>query len=103
MVHLTIAAAMKIYRQRRKMTAYGMIVGKMRQQGEAWPVELDPIDSNGEPRTVVVPADWVEADEGRRSSHSKKKKKKKKSNRLKRTINSIQEDAQEDFDNKDDD
>lgn len=103
-VHLTVAAAMKIYRKRRKMTVGGMIVGEKQDDAESWPVELDPIDGGGEGRTVVVPADWVEAaDEGRRSSGSEKKKKKK-NNRRKRNSNSMQEDVQEgSFDYKDED
>jgi len=106
-VHLSVSAAVKICRQRRKMTVLGMIVAdKMivadREEAESWQVELDAIDGIGERRTVVVPADWVEAvDEGRRSSRSEKKNKKK---TRKRNINSMQEDVQEgSFDYKEDD
>merc|ERR1711920_183321 len=74
-VNLTAAAAMKLYRHRRKMTAYGTIAQEMDEEAEAWPIELDPVDSYGEPRVVVVPAAWVElADEGSRSSYSETKK-----------------------------
>merc|ERR1712060_935614 len=78
-VNLTVDAAMKLYRQRREMTAYGIIAGGMREEANSWPVELDPLDSYGEPRIVHIPAAWIElADEGRRSSRSEKKKTKRK-------------------------
>jgi len=62
-VRLEAPAAEKIYGRRKKMTAFGIIAGEAREEGEAWPVELDPFDDDGEPRLVVVPASWVEADE----------------------------------------
>ena len=34
-VHLTVAAPMKIYRQRRKMTVFGMIVGEKQEEAES--------------------------------------------------------------------
>jgi len=81
-VNLTVAAAMKLYRNRRKTTAYGTIAEGMNEEAEAWPVELDPLDSDGVPRVVVVPAAWVElVDEGSRSSRSEQKKTKEKKRR----------------------
>jgi len=95
-VHLVANAAQKIYGLRKAMTAYGIIADEMRDDGDAWPVELDPIDSDGEPRAVVVPADWVEAaDENSRSSQSKKKRRKKKNKRQKSNSMPMDEDNQE--------
>jgi len=74
-VHLTALAAEKIYNRKMDMTAFGIIAGEAREEGEAWPVELDPIDDGGEPRLVVVPAAWLEADdEGSCSRQSEKTK-----------------------------
>merc|ERR1712060_716981 len=69
-----------------------------------WPVELDPLDNNGEPTLVVVPAEWVEAyDESSLSSKTKKKKKKKKNRKRKSSSNAMEEDDQEgSFEDKDD-
>jgi len=84
-VHLESNAAHKIYGARRKMTAYGIIADDKREDGEAWPVELDPLHLSGESRLVVVPASWVEADEDpRRSSLSEKQKKRNKKKKSKR-------------------
>merc|ERR1712060_486749 len=95
-VNLTVDAAMKLYRQRREMTAYGIIAEGMREEADAWPVELDPLDSDGEPRVVVVPAAWVElADEGSRSSRSEKKKTKKKNRKGSSSRMPIDEEDQE--------
>jgi len=92
-VHLIASAAQKIYGRRKDMTAYGIIADEMREDGEAWPVELDPIDSNGEPVRVVVPADWVEAfDE---SSLTSKTKKNKKNRKQKNSSNAMDEDPPE--------
>jgi len=96
-VHLSANAAQKIYGHRREMTAFGMIADEKKRDGEAWPVELDPIDSNGEPRLVVVPADWVEAAEERsRSSRAKKKKRNRKSKKEKRRRKNSSMDMDED-------
>jgi len=108
-VHLSANAAQKIYGQRREMTAYGIIADENKRDGEAWPVELDPIDSDGEsrPRLVVVPADWVEAaEEKSRSSSSRKKKKNKKKEKMRQKSKSMEmdEDNQEgSVEDKDDD
>jgi len=83
-VHLEPNAADKIYGFRKKMTAYGIIADEMRDDGAAWPVELDAVDEGGEPRLVVVPADWVEADDEDRSSRSEKRRKKNKGKKSKR-------------------
>jgi len=104
-VQLTAPAARKIYGRNREMTAFGIIADEMRDEGDAWPVELDPLDSDGEPRLVVVPAAWVEAaDEGRRSSHSEKKKTNyKKTRRRNSNYNEMDEDVPESSEDKDDD
>jgi len=86
-VHLNATAAHKIYGRRGEMTAYGIIADEMRDDGEAWPVELDPIDGHGESRLVVVPAAWVEADDEGSRSHSVKKKKRSKKNKRRRSSN----------------
>merc|ERR1711920_37727 len=103
-VKLAANAAQKIYGRRREMTAYGIIHGEMREDGEAWPVELDPLDNSGEPRLVVVPAEWVEAyDESSLSSKTKKKKSKKKNRKRKSNSNAMDTDNQEgSFEEKDD-
>jgi len=98
-VNLTVAAAMKLYKQRREMTAYGIIAEGMREDADAWPVELDPLGGYGEPRVVVVPAAWVEpADEASRSSLSEKKKTKK--NDSKGSSISMPIDGEESFEDK---
>jgi len=99
-VQLAANAAQRIYGRRKQMTAFGIIADEMRDDGASWPVELDPIDENGQPRLVVVPASWVEADdEGSRSSISSEKKKKNK----RRKSNSMEQDNQEEsFEDKDD-
>jgi len=106
-VHLSANAAQKIYGKRREMTAFGIIAEEKKRDGEAWPVELDPIDSSGEPRLVVVPADWVSAvKEKSRSSRSKKKKRNKKSKKenVKSESMDMDEDNQDgNFEDKDDD
>merc|ERR1712060_402565 len=84
-VQLNATAAHKIYGRRGEMTAYGIIADEMRDDGEAWPVELDPIDGKGESRLVVVPAAWVEADDEVSRSRSEKKKKISKKNKRRRS------------------
>jgi len=106
-VELVAAAADKIYGVKKAMTAYGIIADEMREDGDAWPVELDPIDDSGEPRLVVVPAAWVQADdEGSRSRSSSKKKnkknKKKKKKRGKNRSMEMDQDVQEGEDKDDD-
>jgi len=104
-VHLAANAAQKIYGRRKEMTAYGIIADEKREDSEAWPVELDPINKHGEPKLVVVPADWVEAyDESSLSSKTKKNKKKKKKNRRwKSNSKAMKEDKQEEsFEDEDD-
>jgi len=103
-VQLTATAAQKIYGRRKEMVAHGIIHGEMREDGEAWPVELDPLDNNGEPTLVVVPAEWVEAyDESSLSSKTKKKKSKKKNRKRNSNSNSMDMDNQEgNFEEKDD-
>jgi len=103
-VHLNASAAHKIYGIGGEMTAYGIIADEMRDDGEAWPVELDPINGQGESRLVVVPAAWVEAeDEGSRSRSEKKKNKSKKKKRRKSNSVPMDEDIDEgSYENKDD-
>jgi len=87
------------------MTVYGMIADEMREESEAWPVELDPLESNGEARLVVVPAAWVEpADEGTHSSGSEKKKtnNKKRSERNSSTLGMDEDGEEGSFEDKDD-
>jgi len=107
-VHLNANAAQKIYGLGREMTAYGIIADEVRDEGEAWPVELDPINDHGESRLVVVPAEWVEADEEGSRPHTEKKKKNRKSKKNKRWKGNtmamdedIQEEGEEDHDDDD--
>jgi len=69
-VELSANATQKIYGQRRAMVAHGIIANAKREEADAWPVELDPIEEGEEPRLVVVPASWVEMDEERNRSRS---------------------------------
>jgi len=94
-VQLNASAAKKIYGIGGDMTAYGIIADEMRDDGEAWPVELDPIDGHGESRLVVVPAAWVEADDEGSRSHSAKKKNNSKKKKRRRS-NSVAEEAEAD-------
>jgi len=96
-VHLNASAAQKIYRIGKEMTAFGIIADEMRDDGEAWPVELDPIGGRGE-SIVVVPAEWVEADDEGSQSHSDSKKKirKKKLKKQEGCSMAMDEDTQED-------
>jgi len=96
-VHLNASAAQKIYGRGREMTAYGIIADEMRDDGEAWPVELDPIGGRGESRLVVVPAEWVEADDEESVSRSgtKNKNRQNKAKRRKGNTEGMDEDVQE--------
>merc|ERR1719427_484180 len=71
-----------------------MIVDKKRYDSDAWRVEMDPLKPGGEPRTVVVPAAWVEADEEASLSRKNSKRRRKSKSKDK---------DQENFDEKDDD
>jgi len=101
-IHLPANAAEKIYGRRTEMTAYGIISDEKREDDdtEAWPVEFDPIDNNGESRSVIVPADWIEADEeGTQSSATKNKKRnQKKKNRRRKSKNMDVDEGEEDND-----
>jgi len=95
-VHLNASAAQKIYGNAQEMTAFGIIADDMRDEGEAWPVELDPIGGYGESRLVVVPAEWVKPDdEGNRSHSNSKKKNQKKKKKSREGSMAIDEDTQE--------
>merc|ERR1719334_2226260 len=83
------------------MTAFGIIAGEKRDDSDAWPIELDPLSDNGEPRTVVVPADWVEAE--KEDSLSRKQSKKKKNIRQKSKGSMAMDEDEENFEDKDDD
>jgi len=103
-VKLAANAAEKIYGRRKEMTAFGIIADEVRDDGASWPVEMDPIDEDGEPRLVVVPASWIEAhDEGQNSSSAEKQSKKKKgtqkssSNSSKVVDESSQDENEEDY------
>jgi len=101
-VNLTANAAQKIYGKRKEMIAFGIIAGEKREDSDAWPIELDPLSDSGEPRTVVVPADWVEAE--KEDSLSRKQSKKKKNKRQKSKSSSVAMDVdEENFEDKDDD
>jgi len=102
-VHLEAAAAERIYGERKEMTAYGIIAGEMRGDGEAWPVELDSLHEGSEPRLVVVPAAWVKADEQSRRSSLSEEKKKKKSKRWKKKGMTRNEGNDEDGENEKED
>jgi len=108
-VSLAANAAEKIYGRRKQMTAYGIIADEKREDDDAWPVELDPLDENGEPRLVVVPAAWVEADDDSRSSsrnEKKKKNNKRKTSRSKSKSKSMDvdgDDGEDGLEDKDDD
>jgi len=99
-VHLTANAAMKIYGQRKEMTAFGIIADEKRDP-DAWRVELDPLTDSGEPQTVVVPAVWVEAEE--EGSQSRRSSKKKKNKRRKSNSSQAMNDNEENFEEKDED
>merc|ERR1719397_2213158 len=81
------------------MIAYGIIAEGMLEEEDAWPVELDPLDSYGKPRVVVIPAAWIElADDSSRPSRSEQKKTKKKNSKGSSSKMPIDgEDGEEDY------
>jgi len=95
-VKLAANAAQKIYGIFRAMDAYGMIADEKREQGDAWPVELDPLDEDGQPRLVVVPASWVSAHVERSRSRSSSLRKSKSKKRPKIDNENQKEDLEDD-------
>lgn len=98
-VKLAPNATQKIYGLRRAMDAYGMIADVKREEGDAWPVELDPIEDGEEPRLVVVPASWVQIHEERTQSRRSTRK----SKRSKKSRTSVDDENQKSVEDQEED